>query len=65
MSRKPNVDQYLARPHECPACGCDHIEGGSIEIDTGSARQDVVCKGCGANWTDTYNLSGFINWRPE
>jgi hypothetical protein len=42
----------------CPYCGDDGISGGSVEIDSGFAWQDVDCSACGASWHDLYTLTG-------
>lgn len=40
----------------CPNCrGCD-IEGAEVNIDGGSASQQVTCNECKATWLDVYKL---------
>jgi transcription elongation factor Elf1 len=40
----------------CPVCGFDQVDGGSVEIDGTQARQSVTCLECDASWTDVYEL---------
>ena len=50
---------YIARRGtRCPFCQCEDIEGSSVEIDAGSASQDITCLNdkCGKSWTDIYQL---------
>jgi transcription elongation factor Elf1 len=42
---------------KCPFCGSEDIEGGSVQVDAGSAWQHVDCKGCGEAWDDVYTLA--------
>ncbi len=42
----------------CPYCGADQIEGGSVEIEEGTAQQKVGCLSCDRHWTDIYHLVG-------
>lgn len=44
----------------CPACGSWDIEGGPVEIDGTHALQRCRCSGCGARWTDDYELAGYV-----
>ena len=43
---------------ECPFCGSENIEGGPVEIDLGSAWQQVSCVDCEKEWSDLYTLTG-------
>jgi len=40
----------------CPFCGCDDVEGGFVEVDSGGAWQRIVCNGCARVWNDVYKL---------
>ena len=42
----------------CPCCGSDQLDGGSVEIDGAFARQEVRCLDCRQDWTDEYRLVG-------
>lgn len=46
---------------QCPYCNSYNIEGQEINIDSGSAWQDVSCNECGQEWQDTYTLTGYAN----
>lgn len=45
----------------CPRCGSSDLSGQFISIDEGGAHQPMHCDACGANWVDTYTLSGYVN----
>jgi predicted Zn-ribbon and HTH transcriptional regulator len=47
----------------CPACQSNEIEGGAFEADANCAWQHVRCRSCGAEWNDTYELTGYANLR--
>ncbi len=51
--------EYLNSSHLCPACGKGNVEGGPVEIDEGTALQEVSCIDCGADWNDHYKLISF------
>ncbi len=40
----------------CPYCGGDQLDGGSVEIDGAFARQEVCCLDCRRDWIDEYKL---------
>jgi transposase-like protein len=53
--------EYLShKGTHCPFCDSEHIHGGSVEIDGGSAHQEVTCHTCGKSWADLYNLVGYV-----
>ena len=41
---------------ECPMCGCDQIEGGDINVDSGTCSQEMYCTECDAEWYDVYKI---------
>lgn len=43
----------------CPFCGSHDITGDDVNIDAGSAWQDVFCNDCSSEWQDTYTLTGY------
>lgn len=45
----------------CPCCGGAQLSGGFVEIEAGAASQGISCDDCGAEWTDTYVLTGYRN----
>jgi len=59
--RAPDTNaEYLAHGGtQCPFCGSYDITGDEVNIDAGSAWQDVFCNDCPAEWQDTYNLTGY------
>ena len=46
----------------CPECGSGDIEGGHIEVDEGGATQEIGCGACNSHWTDTYTLTGYMDF---
>lgn len=53
-------DEYVARGGvRCPHCRSWDIEGGVVEIESGTASQEVWCSSCGRAWCDTYELTGY------
>jgi len=52
--------EYVAiRGIRCPNCGSSEISGGPVEVTAGGASQPIICGGCGADWYDEYELSGY------
>ena len=47
------------KKNECPKCGSTQISGESVEIMAGSARQDVCCLECEAEWAEFYTMGDF------
>lgn len=45
--------------NQCPCCKSNDIEGREINVDSGTASQEVVCNACGASWNDIYRLEGY------
>ena len=52
---------------QCPACGGENFEGGSIEIGAGTATQKVWCTtgDCHALWYDEYTLTSYTMLRED
>ena len=46
----------------CPACLSEELDGGPVHVDAGIAWQTILCQFCGANWSDTYTLTGYTNF---
>ena len=56
MLTQDQIDNYVTRSGvSCPVCYCDQIEGDTMQVDAGSAWQDVTCTKCGETWTDVYS----------
>lgn len=51
--------EYTATSNRCPRCNSSDIEAGNMDIDTGSAGQEVSCNPCGLAWWDEYELTGY------
>ena len=48
---------YLNMESNCPACGeKGNAEGGSVEIQSDTAYQEMTCTECEAVWRDDYDL---------
>lgn len=56
---KKTIEEYIKNPSLCPFCGSEDISGGSIEVDSGGAWQEVCCANCSNNWYDLYQLVGY------
>ena len=53
----PHKDEYLFKNGTfCPFCKIEQIEGSSVEIDAGTARQEMTCCDCEKKWIDVYRL---------
>lgn len=44
----------------CPFCESQEISGGEVNIDAGTATQEVGCDNCNQEWKDLYRLEGFL-----
>lgn len=54
------IQEYVERggPY-CPFCGSDKVQTTSqVDVDAGTAAQDVECEKCGREWQDLYDLVG-------
>ena len=57
MITKKQTKKYVAEGGiKCPVCGFEEIEGGSIEVDSGGAYQEMSCPNCYEEWQDVYRL---------
>jgi hypothetical protein len=60
------VDDEMVRRYvssggcKCLFCGDNSIEGGSVEVDSGGANQEITCARCGGIWTDVHDLVGVV-----
>lgn len=43
----------------CPFCDSENIEGGPVEVDAGTATQEMLCLSCAKAWNDQYKLVGY------
>lgn len=43
----------------CPFCDSEEITGAEVNIDAGTATQEVSCGNCDEYWHDLYRLEGF------
>lgn len=43
----------------CPRCTSTNIRGREFTADGKAGYQHVVCEECGAEWSDTYRLTGY------
>lgn len=51
-------ERYLvADSSSCPFCETWDIDGGPMDIESGSAYQDITCNRCGGTWVDRYRLA--------
>ena len=49
----------------CPFCQSDQIEGGSVEVEAGSAGQDMQCGKCCKRWRDNYRLASISTYSGD
>lgn len=56
LTARERID-YLRSPVSCPYCGGKNLEGGFVDIHTGSAAQPVHCADCDRHWHDVYKLT--------
>ena len=47
---------YLKAPNFCPYCEHPVIEAGEFDVEGRIAWQSVLCRRCGAEWNDVYEL---------
>lgn len=60
--RKPMSERQYVRSKglRCPFCRACDVEGlAGLDIDAGTASQEVRCNACQRFWTDFYRLSGY------
>ena len=58
--------KYLKNPCCCPFCDSVNTDGENVDINEGSANQEVSCVHCGSVWIDTYKLVGYdVKTAPE
>ena len=43
----------------CPSCGSGDLSANDLDSDETGAWQDVHCKHCGAEWKDSFSLTGY------
>jgi transcription elongation factor Elf1 len=60
---KLTSDEYVLKEGmTCPSCGhTGCVEGERLDVDASGAWQNCSCNSCGAEWTDSYTLSGYDN----
>jgi transposase-like protein len=55
-------DEYVGKLDlQCPHCHSTNISGGEVNIDVGTATQEVTCDDCYATWLDVYHLAGYAD----
>ena len=58
ISEEAEREYIAASGQVCPFCGAHEISGGNIDIDGGTAWQEVSCDVCRREWQDSYTLTG-------
>lgn len=61
----PDMQLERCKQNRCPKCGSDQVEGHEVEIMPGSARQDVSCADCEAEWAEFYVMNDFSFYGKE
>lgn len=63
------IKEHVTGPaNRCPvkSCQSEDVSGGFVEIVQKQAIQSLSCSACGAQWTETYELSTYkVNALPE
>jgi transcription elongation factor Elf1 len=59
------INKYLDGPLNCPYCGAEELDYGSVDMESFGAYQEVHCKKCGKRWADSYALVGIIEYDEE
>jgi len=55
--KQKDIEKYIDRCGlHCPYCDSLDIKGGFVQIDAGSAWQEIECLDCGKLWKDIYRL---------
>ena len=50
------IQKYLEDPNFCPYCEHPVIEADHFDVEGRIAWQSVLCRRCGAEWNDVYEL---------
>jgi len=55
------IDEYVKDGGGyCPFCGSHQYEGGSLDFESGSIYQKMLCNDCGKDWVDAYHLGNVL-----
>lgn len=46
--------------NHCPYCESPNISGGDTDFDCTHAFRNVVCKNCGKEWAEVFEITGVI-----
>jgi hypothetical protein len=58
----PNWNEYIVGNGErCPYCMSHDLVGSHVEIESGTAFQDMSCNGCNKEWQDRYELHSVVD----
>ena len=60
LTDEQRIAYVLNGGSSCPLCGDETIDGTSVQIDNGTAWQNVSCNECNAEWQDIYSLTDVI-----
>jgi len=59
VAADPNERTYLDKGGMvCPFCGSDQLDAGPMDDQEQVIYQNVVCRVCQREWTDSYTLTG-------
>lgn len=54
------ITEYVMRKGVCcPRCRSEDIQGNEVDIDEGTASQEMTCSNCGFEWLDVYTLTRY------
>lgn len=60
MKPLTNKEYVASNGSKCPFCGHTYITGGPVDIDGGTACQEITCQECHRSWYDEYQLTGYV-----
>lgn len=56
------IETSITNGTTCPQCGADdlNLQFGSFDLEGSNVFQEVLCTGCGLEWSDRYSLTGYV-----
>lgn len=60
LTRERRKAYLSGKETQCPYCGSPDITGGSVEIESPMARQEITCSACSEVWVDVYRLCSMM-----
>lgn len=57
MTKEQKESYIQSGGARCPFCGSEDLDGHGVNIDSGTASQEMMCTDCGQGWFDIYTLT--------